>query len=164
MNWYILSVYIHILAAMTWIGGTLFLVTVLVPVARKLQPPEARVRLLETAGRKFLRIAWGSIGVLLITGVANLAHRGISPGEVLSKEVLDTEFGKILLIKLAMVFTTILLSVLHDFVLAPRVTRSMEAGGVSPLRRRLIMLARLNLLLALSIVALAVMLVRGLPW
>jgi hypothetical protein len=86
--------------------------------------------------------------------------------------MLYTEFGKIVLVKLVMVFTTVLLSVLHDLVLGTRVTRMVEAGalpsspdsaGAPPgapitLRRSLSLLTRLNLLLAL-----AAILVRGLP-
>ena len=70
----------------------------------------------------------------------------------------------------------LLLSALHDFVLGPRLARVMEtvAQNTSPKaegprtatarqRQRLSLLARLNVLLAVSVLALAMVLVRGLP-
>ena len=154
----------------------LFLLLVLVPITRDLQPPGARAQVIREGGRRFLPIAWLCIGVLLVTGLVNLDHRGISVGEVLSRDLLATDFGKVLVVKLGMVLSIVLLSALHDFVLGPRVARQMEATaspasrgaadappGTARLRRRLSLIARLNLLLALSVVALGVMLVRGLP-
>jgi hypothetical protein len=95
---------------------------------------------------------------------------------VFSSDLLDTEFGNILAVKLTVVLSVILLSALHDFVLGPRLVRVMEAlaqttdpqaqgppGAAALQRRRLSLLARLNVLLAVLVLALAVVLVRGLP-
>ena len=176
MNWYIISVYIHILAAVVWIGGMLFIGLVLVPIVQRLQPPGSGAPVIRAVGRRFLPIAWLCIGVLLATGLINLDHWGFTLRDVFSRDLLDTEFGRILAVKLGVVLSIILLSALHDFVLGPRLARVMEAvahaadplGGGAPTtaalqRRRLSLLARLNALLAVLVLALAVVLVRGLP-
>ncbi|MBI2856438.1 MAG: DUF4149 domain-containing protein [Chloroflexi bacterium] len=175
MNWYVIGVYIHILAAVIWIGGMLFLGLVVVPLVQALQPPGTGARVVRAVGRRFRPVAWVCIGVLLVTGTANLDHWGYSPLDLFSRNLLDTQFGRVLAVKLGIVLTIVVLSTFHDFVLGPRVARLMEASaaagnpGAAPseaarLRRRLSLLARLNVLLALAVLALAVMLVRGLPW
>ena len=176
MSLYIISVYIHILAAVIWIGGMLFLGLVVVPITQALQPPGSGARVVRAVGRRFRPIAWGCIGALLITGVANLDHWGYRPADVFSPDLLDTEFGGMLAIKLGAVLSIIILSALHDFVLGPRLVHIMEAvaNAIDPpaegppaaaaiQRRHLSMLARLNAPLALSVLALAVVLVRDLP-
>ncbi|MFQ5860237.1 MAG: hypothetical protein ACE5IG_01645 [Dehalococcoidia bacterium] len=44
---YSASVTIHILAAILWLGGMAFIAAILVPLSRRVQPPEA--------GRKLVR-------------------------------------------------------------------------------------------------------------
>lgn len=176
MSLYLVSVYIHIIAAVVWIGGMLFLGLVLVPVTRALDPPGSGGPVVRAAGRRFRPIAWICIGALLVTGAVNLDHWGYTLTDVFSRGLLDTEFGKILAVKLSVVLTIIILSALHDFVLGPRLARVMEAvarasgsrtegppAAAAIQRRRLSMLVRLNALLALFVLALSVVLVRGFP-
>jgi len=156
--------------------GMLFLGLEVVPITRALQPPGSGAHLIRAVGRSFRPIAWVCIGALVITGTVNLDHWGHTLACVFSRDLLETEFGKILAIKLSVVPISIILSILHDFVLGPRRVRIMEAVAhtTSPQtegpttavviqRRRLSMLVRLNALLALSFLALSVVLVRGLP-
>ncbi|MDP6064405.1 MAG: hypothetical protein QGI49_06405, partial [SAR202 cluster bacterium] len=67
---YQLAVLLHLLAAIIWIGGTLFLVIVIVPLTRSgaIPRPQA-VLLLRLMGRRFRPMAWAAIGVLVVTGV-----------------------------------------------------------------------------------------------
>lgn len=63
----------------------------------------------------------------------------------------------------------VLLSAAHDFYLGPLSTRLVRSSDPDlrttlALRRQAAWIGRLNVLLALAILALAVMLVRGLPW
>ncbi|MDP6495187.1 MAG: CopD family protein, partial [Dehalococcoidia bacterium] len=128
---------------------------------------------IRAVGRRFQPMAWVCIGILLVTGLINLEQWGYSLLDLVSPDLLDTEFGRVLAVKLSVVLAIIVLSTLHDFVLGPQLARSMEALGAcrqtSPptstalQRRRLSLLARLNALLALVVLALSVILVRGLP-
>lgn len=73
---YLLSVWVHILAATVWLGGMLFLVLVVVPWLRKGGGTDAAVFLRET-GERFRSVGWGCFFVLLITGTFNLWFRGV---------------------------------------------------------------------------------------
>ena len=54
---YHLSVFLHILSAIIWIGGMLFLALVVVPTTRGL-PPSERAALFGAVGRRFRRVGW----------------------------------------------------------------------------------------------------------
>jgi len=136
--------FVHVLAAVTWIGGMLFIALVLVPVLRGL-PDAARARLVQEAGRRFRAISWIALALLLGSGVVNLAFRPYLLG-----------LGRFQL-KLGLVGAALALGVAHDFVLGPRA----GAPGAGPeARRRAAWVARANLLLVLVIVALGLAL-RG---
>jgi len=62
-----LRLFLHILAATVWVGGQLTLAA-LVPVLRARDP-----ELPKLAARAFDRIAWPAYGVLLVTGMWNVA-------------------------------------------------------------------------------------------
>ena len=69
-------------------------------------------------------------------------------------------------VKLALVGVILVLSVLHDFVLGPRLVARMERADQGEethrLRRRVAVLARLNALLAIMVVILGLAFSRGL--
>ena len=69
--------------------------------------------------------------------------------------------------KLALFLVVLVLSAWHDFFLGPRAARALERGAndaeMKSLRNRARLLGRVVALLALAIVALAVMVVRGVP-
>lgn len=75
MSLYHLNVTVHLLAALFWLGGMLFLALVGAPALRGLDDPELRGRLFADIGRRFRRAGWWAIGVLLVTGTLNLHFR-----------------------------------------------------------------------------------------
>ena len=165
------AVFIHLLAAITWIGGTLFLVMVMVPLSlRSIQPPALGIQVLTQAARRFRIVAWASIVVLVVSGAFIITdHWKITPDLFLNS---GNHFVKALQVKVGLVAVIIVLSAFHDFVLGPRIGRALaqarEAGGEPSrglIRARfgLVWLARLNLLLVLAIVALAIIMTRGFP-
>lgn len=168
---YQIAVFIHLLAAIVWVGGTLFLVMVLVPLTRSgtLGPPNVAAPLLGHVARRFRTIGWASIAVLVITGLFLMFDRGITLSQLLAE---GSGFIEKLRTKIGFVFIVLVLSAFHDFVLGPRVSRLMEElrapgpppANVAKLRRSLVMIARVNLLLILIIIALAVSLTRGSPF
>ncbi len=164
---YHVVVFLHLTAAAVWVGGLLFLALVAIPVARQL-PPAERAHLVTALGRRFLPVAWTALGVLVVTGVASAALRGVTWEAVVTGRLWGGTFGRLLTVKAMLVAATLALSGLHDFLLGPASTRVADRHGPdSPaavrLRRRASWIARANTALALVIVALAVMLVRGLP-
>ncbi|HEY8515440.1 MAG TPA: CopD family protein [Candidatus Binatia bacterium] len=165
---YVVSVWLHLVAAVVWIGGMVFLAAVVVPALRTPELAPSRVALLHVAGVRFRRIGWIAIGTLLVTGVLNLTLRGYGVAQLGSAAFWQSRFGVVLLLKLLVVAVIVTLSVVHDFVVGPRATRVLRANPTSPeaarIRRNASWLGRANLVLALIVLALAVMLVRGAPW
>ena len=70
LSWDAVRLFLHVLAATVWVGGQLTLAA-LVPVLRG-QGGE----LPKAAARQFNRIAWPAFGVLVATGIWNMAAVG----------------------------------------------------------------------------------------
>ena len=169
---YQLSILIHLLAATVWVGGMLFLALVAVPATRGL-PPAERGALIGALGRRFRVVGWACVALLIVAGAVNTAYRGVTWETVASGRLLEGEFGRLLALKLTVVVAMVAVTTYHDFVVGPASLRLLErhagrdpaaTAEVARLRRRASWLARLGTLLALLILALAVALVRGLPW
>ncbi len=67
VSWDTVRLFLHVLAATVWVGGQLTLAA-LVPVLRR---PGADI--LRAAARRFSQVAWPAFGVLIITGIWNIA-------------------------------------------------------------------------------------------
>lgn len=164
---YIASVYLHILAAVVWIGGMFFLVLVVVPWLRAGNRAAAG-RLLRETGIRFRNVGWACFALLLATGVLNLWYRGVRFEHFARPEWVTGPFGQAITWKLGLFAVVLVVSAVHDFRIGPRATRAMEEDPTGPeaqrLRRSASLLGRLNALLALGLVFLGVVLVRGWPW
>ena len=171
------AVFIHLASAIVWIGGSLFLALVLLPVLRKIAAQsaqgESNVRLppgvLGSVARRFRLMSWLCIVLLVATGFHILPSRyGIGFNDFFT---LGGHFVGTLQIKVALVAVVIWLSFMHDFLLGPYVNRLLEAvqSGAEPhrrmglLRRTLIWVARVNVALMVAIVVVAVTMTRGVP-
>ncbi|MDR7447343.1 MAG: DUF4149 domain-containing protein, partial [Armatimonadota bacterium] len=115
---YHLSVFLHVLSAVVWVGGMLFLALVAVPVLRGL-PDRPRADLVARMGERFRPVAWTCIVVLLVTGILNLAYRGVSWESVATGRLWQSPFGHVLAWKLVLVAAMVVLSAWHDFLLGP---------------------------------------------
>ena len=164
---YVLSVFLHIVAAVVWVGGILFLVVVIVPAVRKPPLQESRALLFEVVGTAFRPIGWICLVVLVGTGLTNLHFRGVL-NSVHDPAFWGSPFGQVLGVKVIAVSLLILLSMVHDFWIGPESSRaSREAPGAEStlrLRRIASRMGRVSALLALLVILLGVMLVRGRPW
>jgi len=137
--------WLHVLAAIVWIGGMLFIALVLVPVTRRLPDPALRARLVQEAGRRFRTVAWIALGLLFATGLANLWLRPY----LLAAPRFHWKLGLVVL--------ALVLSAVHDFVLGPRAGRP---GAHPSARVRASWLARVNTIVVLAVVLLGLTL-RG---
>jgi copper resistance protein D len=164
---YLFSVWLHILAATVWIGGMAFLVLVVVPWLRRGNPGNAATLLRDT-GKRFRTVGWICFCILLLTGSFNLWMRGVRLADFFRADWQSSPFGKAVLLKLALFGVVLLLSAVHDFIVGPRATAAIEhaprSAEAQAWRRKASRLGRANALLALLLVAVAVTLVRGMPW
>jgi len=124
----------------------LFIALILVPVTRRVQDPLLRVDLITQTGKRFRTVGWIALGLLVATGVVILLRRPW----LLRAPAFQFKAGLVLL--------TLALSALHDFVLGPRAGR-LPPSATGP-RKRLTRIARLNVLIVLTIVLLGLSL-RG---
>ncbi|WP_332776830.1 DUF4149 domain-containing protein [Polaromonas sp.] len=69
--------FLHIAAAVVWLGGIVFMLFALRPaVTTQLQPPQ-RLPLIALVLSRFFTLVWISIGTLLLTGLAMLLAVGM---------------------------------------------------------------------------------------
>ena len=152
-------VWLHVLAAVSWIGGTIFLSVVLVPVLRREPFASQRAMLIRTTALRFRAVVWGSIATLLITGPMLLHQRGIPIAD-------PAGWPMVLSVKLGLVAILLLFTVTHDLIIGPRVGRILQI----PTERRTSSdhalvawspwIARSSLVLTLAVLLAAVILVR----
>jgi uncharacterized membrane protein len=161
------SIGLHIFAASIWIGGTIFLVFVLVPVNRSPEMKGMARDLIRLTGLKFRRVGWICFGVLLGSGLFNLSYRGVRWVDFGKQEFWECHFGRVLAVKLLIVVLIFLMSFLHDFVIGPRATAVWRenpfSSHASRLRNQAKWIGRVNLILGLMALTLGIILVRGLP-
>ncbi|HEX7481091.1 MAG TPA: DUF4149 domain-containing protein [Polyangiales bacterium] len=164
---YLLSVWIHILAAITWVGGMGFLMLVVVPWLRTADRLVA-ARLMRDTGRRFRTVGWACFGIVLVTGSFNLWVRGVRLESFADAQWRGSPFGEAVQWKLAVFALVLVLSVVHDFFIGPGASAAQQRAPGSAeadrMRRLASWMGRGNALLALVLVALAVALVRGWPW
>ena len=160
---YLLSVTLHLLAAMVWLGGTFFLALVGAPVLRRVEPASLRSELLSQLGVRFRIVGWIAIALLVVTGIANLSFRGVLDSDTLGNASFwQSRYGQTLGWKLMIVIAMVSLAAVHDFLLGPRVTRLTPGSAQAAAgRRRAAWLARFNALLGIVLVGVAVRLARG---
>ncbi len=165
---YFWSVVVHILAAVMWVGGMLFLVFVLMPALKNMEDARLRAKLIRVTGIRFRSVGWACLAVLLVTGFLNLLARGVSPETLADPAFWTTGYGKTLGWKVLLFLVILSLSATHDFLIGPRAgqLQRRDAGGRETQRLRFMAtwFGRLNLVLSIIVVLLGVMLVRGVPW
>jgi len=146
-----LALFLHILAAILWIGGMLFLTLVIAPFLQSMPDPTERSKIYQVVGKKYRTWGWAAIITLLVTGPVILyTLYGISPGEIFSSKLHSTGFGKALAGKLLLVFIIVVSSFTHDFWLGPKARVSPNYSTIARI------FGRSNLLVALFIVIFAV--------
>jgi uncharacterized membrane protein len=153
-------VWMHLLAAVVWVGGMIFLSLVLVPILKRDSFAAQRGTLIRAVALRFRALGWGAVAVLLTTGPLLMAARGWPLTD-------PRRWPAVLVGKLLLVTGVLVLAALHDFLIGPRVSRLM--ANADPTRHgqyRLWLtwspwLPRLALLLALGVLAVAVVLARS---
>jgi uncharacterized membrane protein len=132
-------VWLHVVAAATWVGGTLYASHLVVPAVVRGGPATLSIL---TRGRV---VAWAALALLVATGLENLRHLAV--------------VGPWLVAKLVVVLALLATAAHRDFGALPGAIRAIERGtdpvaalaGVRWLDRVSLMLALVALFLAVGI-------------
>jgi uncharacterized membrane protein len=144
----IVFVVVHVLAAAVWVGGTVALTFIAVPVIRRLTG-ETRQQAMRGLGERWRPIGWSALLVLVATGIP-LASEVLPGGGAGAAAVFGVKAGS---------FVALVCSAyLHDFVLGPRLAREIREGRPERSRRPLVVVGWTSFTLTLALPSLGVVL------
>ncbi|WP_454064913.1 CopD family protein [Candidatus Nitrospira salsa] len=157
---YILLSWIHLTAAIFWVGGMLFLSFVAVPLLKSSADPAQALRWFLGVARRFRALVWVAIGVLVITGALLLSNH-------VNFSASFSDWPSSVIIKLALVFLLIVTSITHDRIIGPKVRVIKQkafaewTGADRFLVRFAPWIGRMTMILGLAVVLAGVGLVRN---
>lgn len=161
---YLVSVWLHILAAAAWIGGMIFFGAVVIPVLRDGALASVYPKVLGAAGARFRVLGWVCVVTLIVTGTYNLAARGVTLALLGDPGFWRAPFGRAVAVKLALVTAIVVVTAVHDVALGHRaLARATGTPRAAAYRRAASWIGRITLLLSLAAAWIGVVLVRGWP-
>ena len=155
-----INLFIHILAAVVFIGPQIFLVAAGIPAARTVQDLKQRGAAIRMMTGRFGWIGGGALIVLLITGIINYIHAN-DDGDLDFKR-----FFIVLQIKLTLVALVVIGTVLHGAIFGRRLQQLQEVDAseaeIARVRRWSGLMSAGTLALSIAILFLAALL--GSDW
>lgn len=152
-----LVLWAHLLAAVTWLGGLIFMNIVLSPAVGGKGVPPQFVRLMGM--QRFKGFAWASIGVVVVTGIMNTLANITSIDAFYT-----TPYGVTLALKIGAVLLMIGITAWNSLRLGPKLAQGAPAPGAQPetdvvaLQKRLVLLSYVNVTLGVVVLLLAAIL------
>ena len=135
---------LHLLAAAVWVGGTVALVFIAVPMARMFEG-EDRARALRRLGSGWRPLGWTMLAILAGTGLVLAGEGGVYSGDA------STRFYTVFAVKVALVASLVAGAFVHDFLLGPGLARQIREGQPQTLRRPLVIVGWCNFALTLAV-------------
>jgi putative copper export protein len=157
-----LVIWVHLICASIWVGGSIFIGVVLVPVLKShTKSLEELVALMVKVGRRFNKITVPAFGILIASGIYNSRMFIGDPGALL-----ETTYGMILLTKIILVIATVVTYVVHIRLLNADMERKILSGQggniyVQSVRTKIIVLGEIIVVLSIIILLLAALLDGG---
>jgi len=154
--------WIHLVSASIWVGGSLFIGMVLVPILKKMDfSLKERLGIMIKVGRKFNKIAVPSLVILIVTGLYN-SHLLLSKPDIL----FSSSYGNLLIIKIFLVIALIIIFATHIRVIRKEIEEQIMQNKMSEiqiqkLRKKIIILGEAMVILSVTILFLAALLDAG---
>ena len=147
----LIVLYLHVVAAVIWVGGLAYQAHVLLPAARR-----GEVAPFAAAARRARPVTWTAIAIVVLTGFYNVTQLGDLG------RVMETGAGLMLAAKFTLVILAVALASQRDFAQLTLLSAAL-AGGGDPARplRAITRLDRLVLLLALIVIYLGLAVSRA---
>ncbi len=157
-----LVLWVHLICSSIWVGGSIFIGVVLVPVLKSYAKSlEELVGLMVRIGRRFNKVTVPAFAILVATGIYNSRGFIANPAGLL-----ETTYGMILLTKIILVIATIVAYIVHVRLLNSDMERKILSGQggnvyVQSVRTKIIILGEVIVVLSVAILLLAAFLGRG---
>lgn len=154
--------WIHLLAAAIWVGGSLFIGIVFSPLLKTMYGSiEERLQIMIKVGKRFNKIAVPSLIILMGTGLYN-SHLLLSKPDLL----MATSYGNFLIIKIILVIALIITYIIHVRVIRKDVeekimSKQMSTQQIQKLRKKIIILGEITVSLSVAILFFASLLDAG---
>ncbi|HET9009199.1 MAG TPA: CopD family protein [Nitrosarchaeum sp.] len=154
--------WIHLLSAAIWVGGSLFIGIVFSPLLKTMfGSVEERIQIMIRVGKRFNKIAVPSLIILMGTGLYN-SHMLLSKPDLL----MATSYGNFLIIKIILVIALIITYVIHVRVIRKDVeqkimSNQMSSHQIQKLRKKIIILGEITVILSITILFFASLLDAG---
>lgn len=115
--------FIHLLAAVTWIGAGIFINIILNPSLRALEPMQAG-KLMGSVSKRMIRISWMSALLLVVTGFMKIPHTMLFN--------FNSVYASVITLKLCLVLIVLIFASLITFVYAPKIIKFSPQAGENP--------------------------------
>lgn len=148
MDFLSLTTFVHLVGAVIWLGGIIYINLVLVPIVKTFEPSTAG-KLMGENVKRFSVIAWTSIGLLIITGLIMLDADALFD--------FSTDFGTFLTLKIITASIMIIIGLYITLLLVPKIRKLAPAEGDAPtpeflnLQKRLPLLIKTNMILGILV-------------
>jgi len=120
-------IWIHLISASIWVGGSIFLGVVLAPLLKKMSLSiEERLELMIKVGRRFNKIALPSLIILIGTGIYN-SHLVLQSPEIL----FSSSYGAFLITKIVLVIALIITFAVHIRVFSKDVEQKINERQIA---------------------------------
>ena len=163
MSWlYLVSCWLHVMAAVAWLGAAVFIVVAVVPAMRRIEERAQAASLMRAMTQPLRWLGAGALLLFFVTGSYNLQVRF---GQALAdSDFWNSRVGLAVAAKLALFGLIVAVAALHDLWLGPKASAAAaedpNADATRRLRQQARFCGRLNLILGLLMVALGVLIVR----
>ena len=152
-----LSYWLHMLATIVWVGGLALMALVIWPAARAMLGPGPQLAdLFSRLQRRFNPWAWGSLALLIVTGLTQMTANENYDGLLR----LTNNWAVVILLKHIAVGGMVLIGVYQQWSVQPALVRLVTlqahgriAPGLEALRAREVLLTRLNLACGVLVLA-----------
>jgi putative copper resistance protein D len=124
-----LILWLHLLAAIIWIGGLVFQVLVVFPTLAWAAPTAERLLFALSLEARFRVILWPAVGLVLFTGLVNLMN--VWYATVVTAESISPTFIPLLSVKLGIVVGMIALQAVQQWLIYPRRVAALSSVSAS---------------------------------
>ena len=160
---YALSLFIHVLATLVWVGGLIILVILVwVQVYDVVEEEKLLFRLLHQLHRRFYVIGNLALILLIITGVSQMTVDVHYDGLL----NFDNDWSRIMLVKHVLVVVMVMVGLVLQYGISPAIerlhlrihaTQKLDADVWQQLRHRQVRLTQIMAILGIIIVGLSIM-------